>query len=239
MQRRQVQLGRRRLDGEPALRIGHRGCGAQYPENTIAAIEQSAPHLDGFELDVRPCGSGELVVFHDETLERATDGTGRVDETTLEELQELDVFDSGWTIPTLAEVLSAVPDGLAVNAELKATGIADDVLEVCEDADVEVLYSSFFPGVLRDLQSVDESVSIGVLCHEAVDRQFALAEELDAVAFHPSVELALETDVVEAAHDRGLAVNVWTAETEADVHQLCERNVDGIIADRWDVFRGC
>ena len=233
---RRTELWRRREKGESPLRIGHRGCADQYPENTIAAIEQSAPHLDGFEIDVRPCGSGELVVFHDETLERVTDGTGRVDETTLEELRELDVLGSGERIPTLGELLSAVPAGLAVNVELKATGITADVLEVCRDADVDVLYSSFFERAIREIRKADGTAPIGVLCHESIDDRLALAEELEAVAFHPSVELALETDVVEAAHDRGLAVNVWAAETESEVRRLRDRNVDGIMVDRWDVF---
>ncbi|AUX08270.1 glycerophosphoryl diester phosphodiesterase [Halalkaliarchaeum desulfuricum] len=236
MGRSQIQTGRRRPHGVPALRIGHRGCADQYPENTVTAIEQSAPHLDGFEIDVRQCGSGELVVFHGETLDRVTDGTGRVDETPLEKLQELDVLGSGASIPTLTELLSAVPDGLSVNLELKERGIVDEVLEVCRNADVEVLYSTFFVRVLHELREADETAPIGVLCHEGVDDRLALAEELEAVAFHPSVELALETDVVEAAHDRGLAVNVWAAETESEVRRLRERNVDGIIADRWDVF---
>ena len=236
MGRSRPPIGRRRDGGEPALRIGHRGCADQHPENTVAAIERSAPHVDGFEIDVRPCGSGELVVFHDETLNRVTDGTGRVDETTLGELRELEVLDSGETVPTLAELLSAVPDGLPVNVELKATGIADEVLDVCSDADVEVLYSSFFVRALQELREADETAPIGVLCHEGVDDRLALTAELEAVAFHPSMELVLETNVVEVCHDRGLAVNVWTAETEADVRRLREQNVDGIIADRWDVF---
>ncbi|MDR5672191.1 Glycerophosphoryl diester phosphodiesterase [Halalkaliarchaeum sp. AArc-CO] len=236
MGRSRPPIGRRRDDGEPALRIGHRGCADQHPENTVEAIEQSAPYVDGFEIDVRPCGSGELVVFHDETLDRVTDGTGRVDETTLGELRELEVLDSGETVPTLGELLSAVPDWLPVNVELKATGIEKEVLEICGDADVEVLYSSFFVRALRELRDADEAAPVGVLCHEGVDDRLALAEELKAVAFHPSMELALETDIVERCHDRGLAVNVWTAETEADVRRLRERAVDGIIADRWDVF---
>lgn len=236
MQDTMPSLGRRVPPGSTPRVIGHRGCADQYPENTIAAIEAAAPHVDGVEIDVRPCGTGELVVFHDETLERVTDGSGHVADTSFAELRALDVHGSGESIPTLEELLAAVPERLPVNVELKATGIEADVVEVCRDSDVPVLYSSFFESALRDLRRAESSAPIAVLCHEAAEDRLALASELDAVAFHPSVELALETDVVAEAHGRDLAVNAWTAETEGEARRLRERNVDGVFVDRWDVF---
>lgn len=236
MQDTMPSLGRRLPTGATPRIIGHRGCADQYPENTVAAIEAAAPHVDGFEIDVRPCGSGELVVFHDETLDRVTDGTGYVAETPLPELRELDVLDSGESIPTLEELLAAVPGRLPVNVELKATGIEADVVEVCRDSDVPVLYSSFFESALRDLRRVEESAPIAVLCHETLEDRLALASELDAVAFHPPTEMALETDVVQRAHERNLRVNVWVVETRDEARRLRERNVDGIFVDRCDVF---
>lgn len=235
MQDTMPSLGRRVPPGTIPRIIGHRGCADQYPENTIAAISAAAPRVDGFEIDVRPCGTGELVVFHDETLERVTERTGHVADTSLAELRELDVLGSGEPIPTLEELLAAVPPGLPVNVELKATGIETDVLATCRGSDVPVLYSSFFESALRNLRRMEGSAPIAVLCHEAVDDRLALASELDAVAFHPSVELALETDVVAAAHDLDLAVNVWTAETEDEMRRLRECGVDGIFVDRCDL----
>lgn len=236
MQRPRTLLGRQRGDGKAPLIVGHRGCADQYPENTIAAIEAAAPHVDAVEIDVRRCGSGELVVFHDDTLDRVTDREGRVAETPLSTLEELRVCGSDATIPTLEELLAGVPDGVAVNVELKEPGVAEAAMDVCAAAETEVLYSSFFPQELRTLRAADGDAPLAVLCHQGVDQRLALAEELNAVAFHPSVELAVETDVVTSAHERGLAVNVWTAETASDVETLRERGVDGIIADRWDVF---
>lgn len=223
-------------DDGAVLIICHRGCAAQHPENTVAAIEAAAPRADAFEVDVRPCGSGELVVFHDETLDRVTDGSGRVDETPFAALRELEVLDSGASIPTLRELFEAVPGGVPVNVELKTTGIATDVVEVCREADVEVLYSSFSERALREVREVDAAAPIAVLSHGPREDCLRLAVELDAVAIHPSMETVLETEVVEASHERGLAVNAWTAETEEDVRRLRACGVDGIITDRWDVF---
>lgn len=216
--------------------IAHRGCADQYPENTITAIESAAPYVDMFEIDARPCGTGELVVFHDDSLERVTDGSGYVDETPLAALRELEVLDSGEPIPTLEELLAVVPSEIPVNVELKTTGIGTDVYEVCRSVDNDVLYSSFFAENLHELQALSADVPLAVLCHEAPEDRLELAASLDAVAFHPSIELALETPIVERAHERDFIVNVWIAETEDDVRQLRKRNVDGILADRHDIF---
>ncbi|MEF8781011.1 MAG: glycerophosphodiester phosphodiesterase [Haloferacaceae archaeon] len=214
--------------------IGHRGCADEFPENTVAAIEGSASHVDMFEIDVQACGTGELVVFHDETLERVTDATGRVGDTPFGELRELEVLDSGEPIPTLAELLAAVPPEIPVNVELKGTGIAGEVLEVCRGSDVDVLYSSFFESEIRTVRALDESAPVGVLCHESPETCLELAAELDAVAVHPPTEMALETDFVDAAHERGLAVYAWVANAEAEIRGLRDRGVDGIFTDRCD-----
>lgn len=219
-------------DREAVRTIGHRGCADEFPENTVAAIEGSAPHVDMFEIDVQSCRTGELVVFHDETLERVTGATGRVGDTPFGELRELEVFDSGEAIPTLSELLAAVPPEIPVNVELKGTGIAEEVLEVCRESDADVLYSSFFEREIRTVRALDESAPVGVLCHESPETCLELAAELDAVAVHPPTEMALETDVVDIAHGRGLAVHAWVANAEDEIRRLRERGVDGIFTDR-------
>jgi len=101
--------------------IGHRGCADVYPENTVRAVTRAANFLDAVEVDVRRCGSGELVVFHDETVDRLTDASGRLADVAWAELQELDVLGSGELIPRLETVLAAVPDGVELQVELKET----------------------------------------------------------------------------------------------------------------------
>src|SRR6056297_246672 len=107
--------------------IGHRGCAAQCPENTVRAVKRAAQYLDAIEVDVRRCGSGELVVFHDETVDRLTDESGPIADLSWTELRNLDVLDSGESIPTLDHVLDAFPQGVRAQLELKDTGIAADV----------------------------------------------------------------------------------------------------------------
>lgn len=229
-------------------RIGHRGCVSPGPENTVAAVEAAAPYVDAVEIDARLCGTGEPVVFHDETLDRVTDGTGRVDETPLATLRTLDVLDTGEPIPTLSELLaaiSALPSELAVDVEIKAAGAAERVLATCAESDVDVFYSSFHGSVLRELRAADPDAPLAVVYSEDPLDALELADAVDAVAVHPWTELVLDGSdetgssvaaPVREAHDRGFIVNAWSADTASDVRKLDEAGVDGVIADRWDVF---
>jgi glycerophosphoryl diester phosphodiesterase len=230
---------RKTRGGDRVALIGHRGCAAQYPENTVAAITRAAPHVDAVEIDVRRCGSGELVVCHDAELDRLTGATGRVADADWEDLRGLTVLDSDEPIPRLGEVLAAVPGGTAVNVELKEPGIAADALEAARDADATVWFSSFLPGALEELRDHAPEADRALLVADgdaasAVDR----AVGLGCVAVHPAVDLATEPGYVETAREAGLAVNAWTAADGEDAARLLRAGVDGIIADRWDVLPG-
>jgi glycerophosphoryl diester phosphodiesterase len=221
--------------GDRDLRvIAHRGCADQYPENTILAVEQSAPHVDMIEVDVQRCGSGELIVFHDDDLDRLTDASGAVSTTDWETISELTVLDSDEGIPRLADLLAAVPTDTAVNLELKHAGMAADVLAITDDVDNEILYSSFSGEALRELRERDAEVALAYLVNDSPDIGRSIATDIGCVAINPSVELALETDVVERAHEDGLEVNAWTADAET-VTKLRDAGVDGVIVDRWDI----
>ncbi|MFW6317909.1 MAG: glycerophosphodiester phosphodiesterase [Halorubrum sp.] len=217
--------------------IGHRGCAGQYPENTVAAVERAAPHVDAVEVDVRRCASGELVVFHDAELDRLTGASGRVADADWEDLRELTVLGSGEPIPRLGEVFAAAPDGLLVNVELKERGVARDALDVARDAGNEVLFSSFLPDALGSLRDRDPSTDRALLVADGTpERALDAATDLGCVAVHPPIDLATEPGFVEAAHEAGLAVNAWTAVDRDDAERLLAAGVDGVIADRWDVL---
>lgn len=229
--------GRTGRDADAVTLIGHRGCAAQYPENTVGAIERAAPHVDAVEIDVRRCASGELVVCHDAELDRLTEGTGPVADADWDELQELTVLDSGEPIPRLDEALAAVPDGTAVNVEIKEPGVAADALGVARAAEAETWFSSFLPEALETLRDRAPETDRALLVADgdaasAVDRSVAL----DCDAVHPAIDLAVEPGYVEAAHEAGLAVNAWTAVDREDAEKLLAAGVDGVIADRWDLF---
>lgn len=240
--------------------IAHRGFADQYPENTVTSVVESIGRADMVEVDVRPCATGELVVFHDETLDRLTDATGAVAEQPLSRLRELDVGGSGEPIPTLPELLAAVPDGPRVNLELKTTrpDAVARAINVCERHGVDVLYSSFHDGAVRTVRELRPGAALAVLAHRghAIGDRLGLASELGAVAFHPSVALVegwtgaptdtdsldvsvdveddtvtVDADIVALAHGLGLRVNAWTAPNHDAVRRLFDRGVDGVMID--------
>ncbi|WP_283403681.1 glycerophosphodiester phosphodiesterase [Halorubrum sp. DM2] len=217
--------------------IGHRGCAGQYPENTVEAIGRASPHVDAVEVDVRRCASGELVVFHDAELDRLTEGTGRVADAEWDELRELTVLDSGEPIPRLDEALRALPDGTAVNVEIKDRGVAGDALDAVGEADAEAWFSSFRPKALATLRDRDPTTDRALLVADgSAERAAAAATDLGCVAVHPPIDLATEPGFVETVREAGLRVNAWTATDRGDAEELLAAGVDGIIADRWDLF---
>ncbi|MES3162222.1 MAG: glycerophosphodiester phosphodiesterase [Halorubrum sp.] len=202
-------------------RIGHRGCITPAPENTVAAVVAAAPHVDMVEVDVRPCGTGEIVVFHDETLGRLTDGSGRVDETPLSTLREREVLASGEPIPTLRELLDAMAvlsDPPVLNVEIKASGIAPTVVARCADAPLDVLYSSFHESVLRGVRTADPDAPLAVVCRDRPSDAIEFAAAVDAVAIHPWKRLIVDTNSVDddtAAADGETPTAADGAETHA------------------------
>ena len=216
--------------------IGHRGCADQYPENTVHAVQRSSEYLDTIEVDVRRCRSGELVVFHDETVDRLTDATGRVADLDWDDLRELDVMGSGETIPRLSTVLEAFPGGVRAQVELKARGLARDVCDVVTEYDVDVTVSSFDTVTLAEVDDLDWDVDAGFLFDSDPVGNLATALDLGCAVVHPHYDLCLETGVVDAAHDAGLRVVAWkAARTAEEIRAVREAGVDGITADRWDI----
>lgn len=222
-------------DGGDVTIIGHRGCADQYPENTVLAMERSAPRVDAIEIDVRRCGSGELVVFHDERLDRLTNATGAVADAAWATLRELTVLDTAQTIPRLSTALDAIPADTAVNVELKERGIAADVRSVAAGVDNDVLYSSFDRAAIREVRSASADADCAFIVSDRGGPQIRTAAELDCVAIHPRYDAVLGTDLVEAAHDAGLAVNVWTIDATSPAAELVRAGVDGLIVDAWNV----
>ncbi|WP_327052552.1 glycerophosphodiester phosphodiesterase [Halomicrococcus gelatinilyticus] len=206
----------------------HRGFAGEHPENTLRAVREAADRADRIEVDVHRCGSGELVVFHDETLSRLTDAHGPVAETPWPELRDLEVLGSGETIPRLDDVVDAVPDGVGLNVELKHAGIADPVLAATTDVD-DVLFSSFHRRALAELRDRDPDATLAYVSDRGpncVDT----AVDLGCSFVHPAKELCDET-LVDRAHVAGLGVNAWTVTTREEAATLQAAGVDGVIAD--------
>ena len=192
------------------------------------------------ELDAQLTRDGAVIVIHDWTLERTTDGTGAVGERTLEEVRRLDAGTwfggafRGERVPTLAEVLAAVP--LAVNVELKPR--AEDGLEEAALAMVEaagalgrVVFSSFELASLERLRARSPHAAVAVL-YEAgsISDAIRCAGRVGARALHLRKDMATGEALAVAAA-AGLAVRVWTVNEPAEMARLLEAGVNGIFTD--------
>src|SRR6056300_1609007 len=115
------------------LVFGHRGARGHIAENTLPSIDKALKlGVDGVEIDVFKCASGELVVFHDQTLEKLTNAKGYIEQLTLDSIQKIDVL-NGFTIPTLEEVLDLINGRVFLNIELKGTQtalITDEIIKL-------------------------------------------------------------------------------------------------------------
>ena len=152
--------------------LAHRGASGTAPENTIAAFKKALiDGCDGFEFDVQQTKDGKIVVFHDWTLERTSNGQGHLRDYTLEELKKLDVGSwfsdefKGEQIPTLEETLDIIPDDKLINIELKEEhsverGTENKVLEIIKRyPNKNIIVSSFSHNLLKNLKELDIKLS--------------------------------------------------------------------------------
>ena len=212
--------------------IAHRGFAATAPENTITAIQSAADYADAVEFDVRRCGSGELVVIHDETIDRVTGGVGAVADSTLDELKTHTVLESGERVPTLEELLEALPPSVEVNLEMKERGIAADVLAAIDDVENRVVATSFLLPELRAIRELDPRQPTGLLVSRRLDAPVTTAVELDCDVIGANYWRCLTTGLVPRAKAVDLEVHAWSLERRATAKLLERRGVDCVSADR-------
>jgi len=223
------------------LVIAHRGASADAVENTLAAFRRArADGADGVELDVMRCATGEVVVFHDDDLERLGKRSGLVRTTSYAELREIDLG-AGERIPLLDEVLEELGP-LLVNVELKSrSALADDGLAAGVAAilrrhatGARALVSSFDPLLLARFRLRAPEVATGLLF--AHDQSLPLRRAYAAplvrpAALHPEAAL-VDARSVRDWHARGYAVNVWTVDDAAELRLLAALGIDGVITNR-------
>lgn len=215
--------------------IAHRGFAGAFPENTRKAVEEATEYADEIEIDVRRCGSGELVVIHDATVDRVTDGSGAVADHTIDELRALDVLGTGDGVPTLSEVLRAVPNHIGVNVELKESGTEADALEVLSANHPQGIVSSFYRDVLANCRAIEPAIPRAYITDDDGKDGVGVAVGLDCEYVHPSAELCTDR-FVSKAHRSGMSVTAWGVDSTSDVEPLAGMGVDGVIADRPDVL---
>jgi glycerophosphoryl diester phosphodiesterase len=248
-----VERRRKQTKTSVVLVLGHRGASADAPENTLPAFaEAERQGADGIELDAMLCGSGEVVVCHDERLDRLAGLPWVVRETPLWKLQQADVgshlgYESA-RIPTLVEVLGAVPAHFLVNIELKCSnfddrGLSRRVVELVQAAGARdrVLISSFNAVCLWRVAQVDPTLRRGFLVDP--DRSyFLLANVLAPLVSSHSVHFFYKwctPDRVAGWRNRGIEVAAWTVDdpqTTLALQQMgvryCITNRPGLIRER-------
>jgi glycerophosphoryl diester phosphodiesterase len=219
------------------LRIGHRGAAGHEPENTLRSFERAIGlGTDVVELDVQVCGTGELVVIHDETVNRTTNGSGPVKEMPFKELRALDAGD-GERIPTLDEALALLEGKVGVNVELKSLKSAGPAHASVMEAlgrpgwgAEDIIFSSFHLGELTELRDLSADARVGVLVSGDPREVLEFAALVDAYSINPNHH-RINEEFVEEAHGMGLKVFVWTVNEPGDIERMKGLGVDGIISD--------
>ena len=226
----------------------HRGASAYAPENTLEAFRLGMEMgAEGFELDVHLSKDGQLVVIHDETVDRTTNGNGLVRDMTLAELQALDASNGkqgypGARIPTLAEVFQLVQGTKTiVNVEIKTDeyfypGIEEKALNLAREMGVmdQVVFSSFNHFSLLKLREMAPEAKLGMLFADVLVRPWEYAKTLDVQYLHPMKMNLYTPDFSKGAQDAGFGINLWTVDDEETMLRCLAENV-GIITNKPDI----
>ena len=222
------------------LKIAHRGAKAYEPENTLQAFQKALDlNSDGIELDVHLSSDEHIIVIHDETIDRTTNGKGLVNTFSLAELKSF-LIDEKYQIPTLNEVFDLVDKKCLINIELKGLGTASKVVTLIEEYIAKknwsynhFIISSFDWNLLQETSNLNSKISIGILTEENLDTALAFAETIKARAIHPDFQL-LNKENVQEIQEKGFLVFPWTVNTEEDILKIKNYKVNGIISDNPD-----
>ena len=229
----------------------HRGASAYAPENTLEAFRLAAEQkADGVELDVQLSKDGELVVIHDETIDRVSDGSGYVRDYTLEELKRfhfnrLHPEYADARIPTLAEVYELLkPAGLEINVEIKTgicfyPGIEEKLFRLEQDLGMQgkIIYTAFNHYSVMKMREYDPKAKIGLLYADGFQDVPGYAAGLGADALHPALYNLQYEGFLKACREKKLLLHVWTVDDEKYMRRLVQEGIDAIITNKPDVAR--
>lgn len=228
----------------PAI-FAHRGAHKNLPENTMPAFQEAIDEdADGIELDVQMTSDGHLVVCHDETIDRTSDGNGQIVDHSLQELRALN-FAAGsadWepaTIPLLDEVLDLLaPTEVGLNIELKNSVVRYRGLEEQTVAAVrahrmadQVVLSSFNHRSLVALAEIAPKIRRGLLYSDDLADPWDYAQRIGVQAVHPGGWLLRGRDDVPRFHAAGLGVRVWTLDDPDQIREAAALGVDAVITN--------
>jgi len=236
-------------NNKPPWIIGHRGFAAQYPENTLAAFQAAiAAGAAMIELDVMLSRDRKVVVIHDETLERTTNGRGAVADLTLAELKQLDAGSwyhprfAGQRLPELSEVLDLVNGRVYLNIEIKssayeshhpADAIETQVVELLRQKKLldSGMISSFNAHVLEQVASMPDAPVIAYISDKAADSHTVkMCTRLKAYSWHPDQAVVTRSQV-KKMHAAGIKVFPYNVDTLENYMKMAAMDADGVITD--------
>ena len=226
------------------INYAHRGFKGKYPENTMLAFKKAVEAgATGIELDVHLTKDGEIVIIHDETLDRTTDSRGLVGEKTLAELIEVNASIlypacEIQRIPTLAEYFDfAKEEDLITNIELKNSiieypAIEKKVYELIKEYDLaeKIIISSFNHNSLVRFKEIDSSIKCGVLESSRLYQPWSYVKDLGMEYFHP-MNFSVTKEVAENCAANGIGLNIWFGKPDYDYSQYLAMNPAGLITD--------
>lgn len=223
--------------------FAHRGASGYLPENTIEsfarAIEMNA---DGIELDVQLSKDGQIIVCHDESIDRVSDHKGFVKDFTLEELKSFNFnnkMEGSYQIATLQEVLDLIkPTELLLNIEIKSNifqypNLEEMTLDMVRRNGMEkqVLYSSFNHYSLQKIREMDKDAYIGFLHEDGIIKMAEYARSYGADALHPALYHLLNPLYIKNAREQGLEINTYTVNEELYMMMAKKLQIDGIFTN--------
>lgn len=229
--------------------VAHRGASGYAPENTIAAYDKAVEmKADYIEIDVQRSKDGELVLIHDTTVDRTTDGTGKVGELTFQQLRALDAGNwkgdsfHGEKIPTFAEILNRYHGKIGILIELKAPelypGIEESIAQELKTRNLDkpqnekIIIQSFNFESVKKMNNLLPKVPMGVLTSFKAHTSEQALQDFSAYAdyFNPSYSLVTK-DLVDQVHNLGMKISSWTVRSHESADFLLDMGVDAIITD--------
>ncbi|MEI6857998.1 glycerophosphodiester phosphodiesterase family protein [Psychrilyobacter sp.] len=234
--------------------IAHRGASGYTPENTRVSILKGLElDCDGFEVDVQLTSSGEVVVFHDFTLERTTSGSGSLRDKKLYELKKLDLGNwfseefKGEKIMTLKELLEVVPKNKILNIEIKVrydeiNKIEVEVVEILKKArriEGNIIISSFNHRIIKEINRLEPRLKAGLIFKAGVldIENYIKINNLKIYSIHSSGEFT-GREMVKKMNEIGIKIYIWTVNSVEEAKILKDFGVTGIITNFPDKFRG-
>ncbi|MDO4463823.1 MAG: glycerophosphodiester phosphodiesterase [Bacillota bacterium] len=229
----------------------HRGASGYVPENTIPAFAKAVDmKADGVELDVQLSKDGELVVIHDETVDRVSDRSGYVKDFTIQELKLMDVSRPvpGYgtaRIPTLAEVLEELkPSDMIINIECKTgiffyPGLEEKMIKLVKDLSMteRIWCSSFNHESVCKVKKMCPEMKTGFLIADVIVDVAEYTKKNGAMALHPALYHMQDRELISRCKKHGLEVHIWTVNDRQDMKELSCAGADAIITNYPDIAR--